>query len=174
MDSSVKSWLLIAVTMVVWTGPARSAKIFTVGDSTGWTIINSPNYTLWASNKAFHQGDTLLFKYNKQFHNVLEVKEADFTACKNTSAIKEYDTGDDSITIKSVGHSYFICGFPGHCQGGQKVDILAVDSSAAPSSSPSDSSPPPPNAGDRLATGASVFIGSLIMVVSCGVVLLGF
>ncbi|KAH0459661.1 hypothetical protein IEQ34_012475 [Dendrobium chrysotoxum] len=173
MDSSGKAGLLLAVTVAFWAGPALSAgMIFTVGDNAGWTIANGPNYTQWASGKTFHVGDTLLFKYNKNFHNVLLVKEPDFNACKNSSAIKEYNTGDDSITITSTGHHYYICGFPGHCQFGQKVDVLAVGSSAAPSSSPTGSSPPSPNAGDRLVGGSLVFLGGLIMAASC--VLLGF
>ncbi|KAL0916819.1 hypothetical protein M5K25_014360 [Dendrobium thyrsiflorum] len=174
MDSSGKAGLLFAVTVALWAGPGLSAgKIFTVGDSAGWTIgANSPNYSQWASSQTFHVGDTLLFLYNNLFHNVLEVKESDFNACKNSSAIKEYKTGRDSIIITSTGHHYYICGFPGHCQFGQKVDVLVVGSSAAPSSSPAGSSPPSPNAGDRLVGGCSVFLGGLIMAASC--VLLGF
>ncbi|KAI0504832.1 hypothetical protein KFK09_015785 [Dendrobium nobile] len=173
MDSSRKAGLLLAVTVALWAGPALSGgMIFTVGDSAGWTIGNNLNYTQWAASKTFHVGDTLLFNYNNQIHNVLEVKEPDFNACKNSSAIKEYKTGKDSILITSIGHHYYICGFPGHCNFGQKVDVLAVGSSAAPSSSPTGLSPPSPNAGDRLVGGSSVFLGVLIMAASC--VLLGF
>ncbi|RWW61879.1 hypothetical protein BHE74_00031037 [Ensete ventricosum] len=82
-----------------------------------------------------------VFEYNKSFHNVLEVSKADYRSCNAASPVATFATGNDSITIKTTGHHYFICGIPGHCSGGQKVDIKVAKSafSAAPSTSPAAS-----------------------------------
>ncbi|PKA63851.1 Mavicyanin [Apostasia shenzhenica] len=191
--ASLQAGLMLVVMVAAAGGPIFSAaKVYTVGDSQGWTTLNSPNYTAWASNKVFHVGDTVVFKYNNQFHNVLEVKQADFTACKNNSALSEFTTGDDSILIKNAGHHYFICGFPFHCRSGQRVDILAI-SSTAPSTSPAASpsggpgsalapnaaaspsggsgSAPAPNAASRLQLAIPV---AAAMAVTGAVLLVGF
>ncbi|RWV99778.1 hypothetical protein GW17_00037299 [Ensete ventricosum] len=133
---------LVALLLVAGAGPVEGA-VYKVGDSLGWTIMGSPNYTAWALSKNFHVGDTIVFEYNKSFHNVLEVSKAEYNACNASSPIATYATGNDSITIKTKGHHYFLCGFPGHCTIGQKVDIyIPKSSSAAPSTSPAASPPP--------------------------------
>lgn len=66
---------------------------------------------------------SLVFEYNPTFHNVLQVNRSDFHSCDATSPIATYTTGNDSIVINSPGHYYYICGFVGHCQAGQKVDL---------------------------------------------------
>ncbi|EHA8588647.1 mavicyanin [Cocos nucifera] len=134
MEKAVVIAALVALASVGFS----SGAVYTVGDKAGWTIIGNVNYTAWASSKSFQVGDIILFVYNKQFHNVMEVTKDDYKACNNGSPLAAHTTGNDSFTIKRRGHHFFICGVPGHCSIGQKVDIrvpkLAV--SAAPSSAP--------------------------------------
>ncbi|PKA52526.1 Mavicyanin [Apostasia shenzhenica] len=147
MGSSTRAWALTAVAAVAAVAMAAivpissAATVYTVGDSIGWTILNNPNYTAWALGKTFYVGDTLDFKYNKQYHNVLEVRQSDYAACKNGSALSEFTSGNDSVVIDTAGHHYYICGVPGHCQVGQKLDILAV----AEGQGGATASPPPPS-----------------------------
>ncbi|KAH0454403.1 hypothetical protein IEQ34_016327 [Dendrobium chrysotoxum] len=188
MASFVKVGLLLVVVAVFAGLNLSAAKLYTVGDSIGWTILNNPNYTAWASGKTFHEGDILYFKYNKQFHNVLEVTKEDYNSCKSGSPSATYSTGNDSITIKTAGHHYFICGFPGHCQIGQKVDIFvgggkapAPASSAAPSASlspafipstaPSASSALAPSSGAQLSVALSTIIE--VVTMTSAIVLMG-
>ncbi|KAL5860231.1 hypothetical protein ACOSQ4_001527 [Xanthoceras sorbifolium] len=117
-----------------------------VGDSAGWTTIGNVDYKKWASAKNFHVGDVITFEYNNQFHNVKQVSHRDFQSCNATSSIAVYSSGSDSMTLKRPGHYYFLCGFPGHCQAGQKVDILVTPASlrsggVSPSPAPYGSSP---------------------------------
>ncbi|KAH7577546.1 hypothetical protein JRO89_XS01G0265200 [Xanthoceras sorbifolium] len=131
-----------------------------VGDSAGWTTIGNVDYKKWASAKNFHVGDVIsndfiltqsvyiytAFEYNNQFHNVKQVSHRDFQSCNATSSIAVYSSGSDSMTLKRPGHYYFLCGFPGHCQAGQKVDILVTPASlrsggVSPSPAPYGSSP---------------------------------
>ncbi|CAB4286897.1 unnamed protein product [Prunus armeniaca] len=119
---------------------ACSGAIYRVGDSDGWTSRGLVDYNKWASAKDFHVSDTLIFAYNNQFHNVMQVSDQDFQSCNATSAIATYTSGSDTFTLKRPGHFYFLCGAPGHCQAGQKVDIkvtLPVPESLIPSPSPS-------------------------------------
>ncbi|XP_039139662.1 mavicyanin-like [Dioscorea cayenensis subsp. rotundata] len=133
-------------------------EVYKVGDSAGWTILGNVNYTAWASSKKFKVGDVLMFEYDSQFHNVLEVSKDDYHACNNGSPLTTYSTGNDSITIKRRGHHFFLCGFPGHCAAGQKLDVripklrssgATASSPAAAASSPASSlvvpSVPPPS-----------------------------
>ncbi|URE13649.1 Plastocyanin-like domain [Musa troglodytarum] len=132
--------LVLAFLLAAGVGFSEGA-VYKVGDAAGWTIMGSPNYTAWALSKKFEVGDTIVFEYNKSFHDVLEVSKADYRSCNAASPIATFATGNDSITIKTTGHHYFICGIPGHCGGGQKVDIKISKSasSAAPSTSPTAS-----------------------------------
>ncbi|XP_062189229.1 mavicyanin-like [Phragmites australis] len=121
---------------VMWAGVAAAA-VYEVGDKTGWTVMGNPNYAAWAASKTFHVGDAVVFTYLKQFHNVLAVSKADYKNCDTTKPITTWSTGNDSVVLNTTGHHYFLCGFPGHCAAGQKVDIRVASSSAAPSEAPS-------------------------------------
>ncbi|KAK6130258.1 hypothetical protein DH2020_035999 [Rehmannia glutinosa] len=114
--------------------------VYKVGDSAGWTIIGNVDYKQWAVTKTFQVGDVIVFEYNPQFHNVMQVTHAEYRACNVSSPISTHTTGNDSITIDTYGHHLFVCGVPGHCQAGQKVDINVL---RAPSLAPSPSSEVP-------------------------------
>ncbi|KAK6164670.1 hypothetical protein DH2020_001534 [Rehmannia glutinosa] len=100
-----------------------NCSVYKVGDTTGWTIIGNVDYNKWASSKTFQVGDTLVFEYDPRFHNVVQVSRSEFHSCNASVPLSTYATGNDSIVIRSSGHYYYICGFVGHCQAGQKVDI---------------------------------------------------
>lgn len=63
------------------------------------------------------------FEYNSLFHSVLEVSRDAYESCNTQSPMKSYTTGKDSITLESSDPRYFICGAPGHCQMGMKLEI---------------------------------------------------
>lgn len=56
----------------------------------------------------------------------MQVNPSNFRSCNISTPIRTYSTGNDSIIIKIPGHYYYICGFQGHCQAGQKVDIRVL------------------------------------------------
>ncbi|MQM14367.1 hypothetical protein Taro_047295 [Colocasia esculenta] len=139
---SFSSCLFLALAGIMAT-PAAAA-VHKVGDAAGWTIIGNVNYTAWAASNTFHVGDTIVFQYNKQFHNVMQVDRADYRACNTQSPLATYTTGNDSIILQRAGHHFFLCGVPGHCAIGQKVDIRIpkrARSAAAPATAPSPASP---------------------------------
>ncbi|KAF3943710.1 hypothetical protein ACB098_10G077400 [Castanea mollissima] len=125
--------------MIMAFSGACMAATYNVGDSAGWTIQVPVDYTKWSSTNNFHVGDKIVFTYNKQFHNVLQVSHQNFQSCNATSPVASYTSGSDSITLKSPGNFYYLCGVPGHCQAGQKVPIKVNRASASPSLAPSES-----------------------------------
>ncbi|XP_068648164.1 mavicyanin [Aristolochia californica] len=120
-----------------------TAEVHKVGESAGWTVgAANLDYKAWAASKTFLVGDTIVFEYNKQFHNVLQVSLADYRSCNVSSPIASHSSGNDSIPVKRRGHYFFLCGVPGHCAGGQKVDIRVVSLVSAPTSAPTSSPSP--------------------------------
>lgn len=84
------------------------------------------------------------FEYDPRRHNVVRVKHREFQTCNISDPISVTVSGRDQIKIDKPGHYYFICGVPGHCQAGQKVDIrVASNGDHAPSPSHSAASPSP-------------------------------
>ncbi|KAK9146689.1 hypothetical protein Sjap_006592 [Stephania japonica] len=118
-----------------------------------WSV-GDVDYNEWASSHSFHPGDTLVFEYHAHSHNVMQVNPSDFKSCNSSApALAVYTSGNDAVTFKMSGNYYFICGAPGHCEVGQKVEIMVVPSSPSssmigashPALSPSAFSPVPPN-----------------------------
>lgn len=118
---------LVAICLILAAGAIRrlGGAVYKVGDSAGWTTIGNVDYKKWAATKTFNVGDVIVFEYNPQFHNVMQVTHAGYRACNSSSPIATHTTGNDSITITTRRHHFFLCGVPGHCQAGQKVDINA-------------------------------------------------
>ncbi|KAB2600349.1 hypothetical protein D8674_010620 [Pyrus ussuriensis x Pyrus communis] len=106
-------------------------------------INHHHHYLLPSWNEA---NSNSLFAYSNQFHNVMQVANQDFESCNTSSPLITYTSSSDTITIKRLGHMYFLCGAPSHCQAGQKVDVkvtlpIPADSSTSPNPAPGSSSP---------------------------------
>ncbi|EPS63675.1 hypothetical protein M569_11118, partial [Genlisea aurea] len=116
--------------VAIWTviTAAAGAEVHRVGGSTGWTTINitADFYRDWVASQRFNVGDTLLFQYNSNFHNVVRVTHRNYNACNATTPYATWTSGNDSFLIPRPGHFYFICGFTHHCEAGQKLDVRIV------------------------------------------------
>ncbi|XP_010473927.1 PREDICTED: mavicyanin-like [Camelina sativa] len=143
--------LLVLTTLF---GVAIGGTVHKVGDSKGWTMIDV-DYEAWASSRTFQVGDSLVFSYNNNFHDVTEVTYNDFHLCDSSKPLVTYNTGSDSISLTKPGVQQFICGVPEHCESGQKLQIHVLPALlghvAAPvpgtvRSPSSSSSPSPANA----------------------------
>ncbi|XP_072967606.1 stellacyanin-like [Typha angustifolia] len=116
---------------------------YTVGAPAGsWDL--QTNFTNWASSISFLTGDFLIFKYSSSQHDVLEVTMSNYGSCTTSNPISTDASGNTVVALTAPGTRYFICGIPGHCAGGMKVQI-DVSAKSAPATPPtSGSSPPPP------------------------------
>ncbi|CAN6925633.1 unnamed protein product [Brassica oleracea var. botrytis] len=104
-----------------------------VGDSSGWELYT--NYTNWTQGREFHVGDVLVFNYNRDQHNVMQVNSTAYVDCGRDNYISLFNKGNDSIvissgyptsTISEVGEHRFICAVDGHCENGQKLIIIKI------------------------------------------------
>ncbi|XP_010418739.1 PREDICTED: mavicyanin-like [Camelina sativa] len=86
-------------------------------------------YKRWSTSKTFYLGDSLIFQYNKALHNVMEVSSQDFESCNPNSPLTTYQSQYEPGLLNRTGHFYFICGVPGHCESGQKLDVLVMPAS---------------------------------------------
>ncbi|KAG9458597.1 hypothetical protein H6P81_003105 [Aristolochia fimbriata] len=97
------------------------ATTFTVGDKGGWTF----NVVNWPNGKRFKAADVLVFNYGSSLHNVVALDGKSYNTCTTPKGAKIYTSGHDRITLRR-GKNYFICNFPGHCQGGMKIAVNAA------------------------------------------------
>lgn len=77
-----------------------------------------------------------VFSYDSGKHTVDEVSSSDYSSCSSSNPLSTDNSGSTSITLKTAGTHYFICGIPGHCTGGMKLAITVTgspsDSNGAP------------------------------------------
>ncbi|KAL2470652.1 Basic blue protein [Abeliophyllum distichum] len=99
---------------------AADAAVFTVGDSSGWDF----SVGNWTDGKHFKAGDVLVFNYDPSLHNVVAVDLNGYNRCSASAKSRTYTSGKDRIML-SKGNHYFICSYPGHCDGGMKIAISA-------------------------------------------------
>ncbi|XP_047951174.1 mavicyanin-like [Salvia hispanica] len=184
MDSVLEKRSLVVVFLFLVSNLAQFSfgAVHKVGESAGWTTIANVDYKQWAISKSFQVGDIIVFEYNSQFHNVMRVTHAEYKSCNVSSPITTHTSGNDSIVIDTHGHHFFVCGAPGHCQAGQKVDINVprAPSVAAPSPLGSASATPapplapgapPPSSGASLSAPLTIPFGKLgCMLLACIVV----
>ncbi|KAG6497554.1 mavicyanin-like [Zingiber officinale] len=171
---AIAAALLIFIAVAV---PAATATDYTVGGSQGWT--SGVDYNSWASGKTFSVGDSLLFQYSSQ-HSVTEVGESDFNACSSSNSIQTYTDQSTKISLTEPGSRYFICGTPGHCSGGMKLEVSVAGSTTpsspssssgtTPSASGSSSGAPPSTSSAGIIAGGKVVLGGLVLVGLVGVV----
>ncbi|KAM0924091.1 hypothetical protein ACQ4PT_005087 [Festuca glaucescens] len=172
MAAAMKITLLALAAMAILS--TASATTYNVGEPAGeWGF--GINYGSWASSKQFIPGDSIVFKYSPQAHDVLEVSKVDYDSCSAASPMTTLKTGNDIVALPVTGTRYFICGIAGHCSAGMKVTIDVVSasspstpSSPAPTSGPSASNSPPlpsPSA----ATSVRVTAGLGLVVLLAGI-----
>ncbi|MBA0877333.1 hypothetical protein Goshw_021179 [Gossypium schwendimanii] len=133
---------------------------YTVGDSTGWIVPpNNDFYDNWAENKVFVVGDVLVFNFTTGQHDVAEVTETAYDACTTANTISTVSTGPARITLNKTGELYFICAVPGHCSGGQKLNVEVRNgnngTAAVPAPGPSPTTSTPPTAATPTSPGTS-------------------
>ncbi|XP_013635727.1 PREDICTED: chemocyanin-like [Brassica oleracea var. oleracea] len=127
MKTTIMSLLIVVLSLI---GLAHAASFYEVGDFNGWTTkMGVAYYKTWSSSKTFHVGDALIFQYNKDIHNVIQVSFRDYESCNPNSALARYKSEYEPVKLNRTGHYYFICGFTGHCEAGQKLEVLVMPAS---------------------------------------------
>ncbi|KAH0869418.1 hypothetical protein HID58_076440 [Brassica napus] len=99
---------------------------YKVGDSNEWRVPEESDfYSKWSEEKQFHVGDNLLFYYNDQVDDVLEINsDLEFKSCDTTSPVAVHNAGQDLIRLTKPGIRYFITSKIGHCEAGLKLRVV--------------------------------------------------
>jgi hypothetical protein len=108
-----------------------------------------------------------VFNYQSGTHTVSEVNKNDYESCSTSNAISNDNNGPTTVTLTTPGTHYFICGIPGHCSGGMKLEVNVGGSPSTPGSSPSipGSSPNTPNgASARVQAGPALAVAAGVLV----------
>ncbi|XP_024520124.1 mavicyanin [Selaginella moellendorffii] len=167
-------WIaVVALALVAACQLAMAVDYQVAGAAPGWSIQNG--YTEWAARNQFRVGDTLTFTYTGN-HNVLEVSRAAYDNCDASQPIQSYLTPSPiQVTLTTSGEHWFICGVPGHCDGGMRVPINVLEAtSGAPGGAPAVpnpstptgvASPPPPS---NSAAGSSPVLSAGLAAAAAG------
>ncbi|KAK9664177.1 hypothetical protein RND81_14G023600 [Saponaria officinalis] len=108
--------------------------IYTVGGSRGgWD--ESTDLEGWVKSIKLLAGDKLVFHYSKS-HDLVEVPKTDYDACETTNAIITDNSGKSVVPLTKPGKRYFICGVPGHCASGMKLEVTVFAATHSAASSP--------------------------------------
>ncbi|KAH0924073.1 hypothetical protein HID58_024091 [Brassica napus] len=101
-------------------------KDYKVGDSNEWRVPEESDfYSKWSEEKQFHVGDNLLFYYNDQVDDLLEINsDLEFKSCDTTSPVAVHNAGQDLIRLTKPGIRYFITSKIGHCEAGLKLRVV--------------------------------------------------
>jgi len=127
--------VLVAVAAVAVLAQLASAVDYTVGGSgTKWDASGS-NYDDWSGKQKFTTKDSIVFNYAVS-HDVVEVSKAGYDTCTPSTPIASYKGGKTTVKLATAGKHYFICGVPGHCAAGMKVEVDVVAASTSTPAKP--------------------------------------
>ncbi|KAK2634545.1 hypothetical protein Ddye_029337 [Dipteronia dyeriana] len=113
---------------------------YRVGDSV-WSIPPYPHfYSDWSSAHLFYMADSLVFDFETELSNLIEVAALDYQKCSANNPIKILISGPATILLKEAGVFYFLCNLSNYCDLGQRISIIVHDpphANSPPSPSPS-------------------------------------
>ena len=95
--------------------------------SKGWSVPQESDfYYRWSEKTQFPIGDSLLFEYDNEVNDVLEISgDLEFISCYPISPVAVHMTGNDLVTLTEPGVHYFISSkTPGHCYAGLKLRVV--------------------------------------------------
>jgi hypothetical protein len=102
---------------------------FETGDQLGMSSSSLP-VSLKPIRVQFHTEQCMLFsrasavfKYSAAAHDVVEVSRSGYRSCSAESPKATFRTGNDAVQLDGLRVRYFICGVPGHCAAGMKLEV---------------------------------------------------
>ncbi|CAA7038053.1 unnamed protein product [Microthlaspi erraticum] len=115
-----------------WSHPSLPRKILPLGKTTRSVIPTNgvfpkrvTSITSGVRRNKFHVGDNLLFYYNDQVNDVLEVSsDLEFNILRPSSPVAMHNTGQDLIKLTKPGIQYFISSKTGQCEAGLKLRVV--------------------------------------------------
>ncbi|KAK2652101.1 hypothetical protein Ddye_011957 [Dipteronia dyeriana] len=154
---------LILLLLMIMALQCVSVKLHRVGGKRGWNP--NINYTEWAASEHFYVNDWLIFYFDKNMYNVLEVNKTNYENCRDQEFMTNISRGSgrDVFELKEA-KVYFFLSSGGFCWSGMK---LAISVHQPPPPPP----PSPPPASSKAASllppaTASIIITTLLLTFS--------
>ncbi|XP_050381909.1 umecyanin-like [Argentina anserina] len=144
MESQMKMMVVFGLVAAVFLQNVAAQTAHVVGDTAGWNVPQNgaQQYVTWAASQTFVIGDSLIFNFATNAHDVVEVPKASFDSCSDDNEIgSTITTGPANVSLTSAGDHYYICTVGSHCQSGQKLAITVSSSATTPGTS--TTAPPP-------------------------------
>ncbi|KAL9427248.1 hypothetical protein AB3S75_029440 [Citrus x aurantiifolia] len=101
-----------------------------VGGKLGWTP--SVNFTEWSSHESFYVNDWLIFNFDKNMYNVLEVNKTSYESCNDQGFIKNITKGGRDVFQLTEPRPYYFLSGRGFCWGGLKAAIFVQETAPTP------------------------------------------
>ncbi|KAK9161748.1 hypothetical protein Syun_008089 [Stephania yunnanensis] len=149
----VVAFAVIAPILLACSNHSNASRQYEVGGDLRWTIPPSNDYyNKWSSEQSFHAGDSLVFEFESEFHDVIQVSRSEYENCSAESPFQAFH-GPAIVPLDRQATVYcFICSQ--HCVVGQKLCVIttagALRSDNAHSSWPSMAPSLPPGDGPSL------------------------
>uniref|UniRef100_A0A0D9WUL2 Phytocyanin domain-containing protein n=1 Tax=Leersia perrieri TaxID=77586 RepID=A0A0D9WUL2_9ORYZ len=118
---------MVVLVAVAALAQVAAAVVHPVGGNGAWDTTG--NYNAWSLSQKFTQGDSIKFSYPSS-HDVVKVTKAGYDACSPANAIASFNDGSTIVKLDAPGKHYFICGIPGHCAAGMKLEVTVVAAAA--------------------------------------------
>ncbi|KAB5539122.1 hypothetical protein DKX38_016655 [Salix brachista] len=138
--------ILSAAAAIIATLEATSGLRYTVGDSV-WSIPPQPDsYTNWSFSHTFYIGDVLVFDFDYEFFNVMQVSRLDYESCTALNPIRIFTRSPALAILFHEGVNHYICNISNYCDLGLKFSVLvhkfSYSTGRSPAPSPLPSLPP--------------------------------
>ncbi|XP_024046882.1 blue copper protein-like isoform X2 [Citrus sinensis] len=89
---------IVVVAAVICFGSSYGLRYW-VGDSV-WSIPPTPNfYNDWSSSHLFRIGDSIVFDFETELYNLMQVTALDYQTCKANNPIKVLNSGPATIAL---------------------------------------------------------------------------
>ncbi|XP_074375448.1 mavicyanin-like [Apium graveolens] len=136
-------YIIVVVVLIYYPDHSNGAQYLVGGEDYKWSIpLTNDFYTNWSSSHAFVVGDTLLFDYDPELHNLFQVSGREFKDCTADQAFNVYHS-PASVRLMEQGVFYYVCTVLNYCSLGQKLMVSVVKSPPPPAASPSSPTPSP-------------------------------
>ncbi|PKI70223.1 hypothetical protein CRG98_009415 [Punica granatum] len=142
--------LPLVLMLIVSLTPSEATDFLVGGKENSWQVPSSPSeFNRWAQKNRFKVGDYLVWKEDAKSDWVLEVTRQGYETCNTSNPVRSYSDGSTRVKLDRSGPFFFISGVKGHCEKGQKLEVVVLSEdhhrkSEAPSPAPANSTAPTP------------------------------
>ncbi|XP_011024140.1 PREDICTED: chemocyanin-like [Populus euphratica] len=109
---------------IIATFDATSGLRYTVGGSV-WSIPPHPDfYYNWSSSHTFYIGDVLVFDFEYEFFNAIQVPRLDYESCTALNPMRILTRSPAVAILIHEGVNYYICNISNYCDLGLRFSVV--------------------------------------------------